>query len=145
VLPAEVTLTGTVRTFDAATQDRIEAALRDAVAGVALAHGVTAEVSYVRYYPATINSANEVVLALAAAEAAGLQQSVAPRPAFTSEDFAFLLRERPGAYLWLGQGRPDPGAEGEPPLHHPCYDFNDAAIPYGVRWFCAVAERELPA
>ena len=64
---------------------------------------------YTRYYPATMNSAAEAALALEAAAAAGLQASVAPRPAFTSEDFAFLLRERPGAYLWLGQGRAAPG------------------------------------
>jgi len=143
VLPAEATLTGTVRSFDAAVQDRIETALRDAAAGVALAHGVAAEVNYTRYYPATVNSDAEARLALDAAAAAGLQASVAPRPAFTSEDFAFLLRERPGAYLWLGQGRAAPGDGGERPLHHPCYDFNDDALPYGVRWFCAVAERAL--
>ena len=137
VLPAEATLTGTVRSFDAQAQDRIEAALRDAVAGTALAHGVEADVSYHRYYPATLNSEAPVRLALQAAEAAGLQASIAPRPAFTSEDFAFMLRERPGAYLWLGQG-------GERPLHHPCYDFNDDVLPYGVRWFCAVAALALP-
>ncbi|HTN48710.1 MAG TPA: M20 aminoacylase family protein [Burkholderiaceae bacterium] len=145
VLPAEATITGTVRSFDPATQDRVEAALRAAAAGVALGHGVTAEVSYVRYYPATVNSEAEVALALEAAADVGLHASVAPRPAFTAEDFAFLLRERPGAYLWLGQGGVDPGASGERPLHHPSYDFNDAAIPSGVRWFCAVAERALPA
>jgi amidohydrolase len=144
VLPAEATITGTVRSFDPASQDRIEAALREAAAGVALGHGVEAEVSYVRYYPATVNSDAEVALALEAAEAAGLKASVAPRPAFTAEDFAFLLRERPGAYLWLGQGAADRGPDDERPLHHPGYDFNDAAIPYGVRWFCAVAGRALP-
>ena len=48
-----------------------------------------------------------------------------------------MLRERPGAYLWLGQGG------GGHPLHHPCYDFNDDALPHGVRWFCAVAEMAL--
>jgi amidohydrolase len=137
VLPAEATVTGTVRSFDPQAQDRIEAALRDAAAGIALAHGVEAEVTYHRYYPATINTEAEVRLALQAADAAGLQSSVAPRPAFTSEDFAFMLRERPGAYLWLGQG-------GERPLHHPCYDFNDEALPLGVRWLCAVVERALP-
>ena len=142
VLPAEATITGTVRSFDLATQDRIEAALRDAAAGIALGHGIEADVSYVRYYPATVNSAAEAALALEAAEAAGLKASVAPRPAFTAEDFSFLLRERPGAYLWLGQGRADPGDDR--PLHHPGYDFNDAAIAFGVRWFCAVAERALP-
>jgi hippurate hydrolase len=145
VLPADATVTGTVRSFDAAVQDTIEAALRDAAAGVALAHGVQADVTYHRYYPATVNSEAEAQLALQAAEAAGLQATVAPRPAFTSEDFAFLLRERPGAYLWLGQAsRPSP-LDGERALHHPCYDFNDEALPYGVRWFCAIAERALPA
>jgi amidohydrolase len=143
VLPAEATLTGTVRSFDAGAQDRIEAALRDAAAGIALVHGVEADVTYHRYYPATVNSEAEAQLALEAAAAAGLQASVAPRPAFTSEDFAFLLRERPGAYLWLGQGGTTPAEGGDRPLHHPCYDFNDDALPYGVRWFCAVAQRAL--
>lgn len=138
VLPAEAGVTGTVRSFDPQAQDCIEAALRDAAAGIAQAHGVQAEVTYHRYYPATVDTDAEAWLALQAAAAAGLQASVAPRPAFTSEDFAFMLRERPGAYLWLGQG-------GEQPLHHPCYDFNDDALPFGVRWFCAVAELALPA
>ena len=144
VLPAEATVTGTVRSFDVAVQDRIEAALRDAAAGVALTHGVDVEVSYQRYYPATINTADEAQIALHAAEAAGLRASVAPRPALTSEDFAFLLQKRPGAYLWLGQGpAASEGQTQSPPLHHPCYDFNDDVFPYGVRWFCAVAERAL--
>jgi amidohydrolase len=143
VLPAEATLTGTVRSFDALVQDRIEAALRTAAAGVALSCGVEAEVTYHRYYPATVNSEAQAQLALQAALAAGLQASMAPRPAFTSEDFAFFLRERPGAYLWLGQGRAAQGEEGERPLHHPCYDFNDDALPHGVRWFCAVAQASL--
>ena len=143
VLPAQVEITGTVRSFDAATQDRIEAALRATAAGIALASGTEVEVQYTRYYPATVNSAAEVDLALAAAADAGLQAGIAPRPAFTSEDFAFMLRAKPGAYLWLGQGRARPGPDGERPLHHPCYDFNDDALPLGIRWFTAVAERAL--
>ena len=143
VLPAEVRITGTVRSFDAASQDRIEAALRDVAAGVALGHGVQAEVNYLRYYPATVNTAPEAALALQAAQAIGLQASVAPRPAFTSEDFAFMLQRRPGAYLWLGQGRVAGDSRPSHPLHHPHYDFNDEALPLGVRWFTAVAERAL--
>jgi amidohydrolase len=143
VLPAEATITGTVRSFDVAVQDRIEGALRDAARGVAVAHGVDVEVDYHRYYPATVNTAAEATIALQAAEAAGLAATVAPRPAFTSEDFSFLLQRRPGAYLWLGQGRAALEGRAEPPLHHPSYDFNDDALPYGVRWFCAVAERAL--
>lgn len=145
VLPAEATVTGTVRSFDVAVQDRIESALRDAAAGVALSHGVDVEVNYKRYYPATVNTAVEAQIALHAAEAAGLVASVAPHPGLTSEDFAFLLQKRPGAYLWLGQGHAAAEGRTEPPLHHPCYDFNDDALPYGVRWFCAVAERVLAA
>ncbi|APW39968.1 peptidase M20 [Rhodoferax koreense] len=143
VLPAEVSITGTVRSFDPATQDRIEAALRACVEGVALASGVQAELNYLRYYPATINTPAEALLALEAANAIGLQATVAPRAAFTSEDFAFMLQRNPGAYLWLGQGRADTGPDGERALHHPCYDFNDDALPLGVRWFCEVAERAL--
>jgi hippurate hydrolase len=143
VLPAEVHITGTVRSFDAASQDRIEAALRDTANGVALASGTQITVDYRRYYPATINTPAEAALALDAARAIGLQAQMAPRAAFTSEDFAFMLQHKPGAYLWLGQGRADAGPEGEYPLHHPCYDFNDDALPLGVRWFCEVARRAL--
>ena len=141
VLPAEVQVTGTVRTFDPSSQDIIEAALRATAQGVALASGTDIEVQYTRYYPATVNSAPEVDVALAAATSAGLSASVAPRPAFTSEDFAFMLRARPGAYLWLGQGRGNAGRDR--PLHHPSYDFNDDALPLGIQWFAAVVAREL--
>jgi len=145
VLPAQVEITGTVRSFDAATQDRIEAALKATAQGVALASDTEVEVTYTRYYPATINSAAEAEAALAAATACGLQASVAPRPAFTSEDFAFMLQARPGAYLWLGQGSNGTSDESSShPLHHPCYDFNDAALPLGIRWFTALVERALP-
>lgn len=143
VLPAEVQITGTVRSFDAASQDRIEAALHATAQGVALASGTEVEVKYVRYYPATINTATEAALALDAARAAGLRAEVAPRAAFTSEDFAFMLQRKPGAYLWLGQGSVHPGPDGERALHHPHYDFNDDALPLGVRWFCEVAARSL--
>ncbi len=143
VLPAEVQITGTVRSFDAASQDRIEGALRAAAHGVSLASGTEVEVKYLRYYPATVNTSAEAALALEAARAVGLCAEVAPRAAFTSEDFAFMLQRKPGAYLWLGQGRADPGPDGERALHHPCYDFNDDALPLGVRWFCEVATRSL--
>ncbi|PTQ13517.1 peptidase M20 [Sphingomonas oleivorans] len=141
VLPAEVRLAGTVRTFDPAVQDVIEAALRDIAAGVALASGTRIDVSYNRYYPATINDAECAAHALAAAAAVCGDAAFAPDPAYTSEDFAFMLQARPGAYLWLGQGRPGK----EAPLHHPHYDFNDEVIGTGIAWFTELAERLLPA
>jgi hippurate hydrolase len=117
--------------------------MRATVEGVALTSGTQAEVRYVRYYPATVNTAAEAALALAAATAVGLQAEMAPRAAFTSEDFAFMLKHRPGAYLWLGQGRADPGPDGERALHHPCCDFNDDALALGVRWLRQLARGEV--
>jgi len=145
VLPAKVVVVGTVRSFNPQVQDRIEARLREVAAGVASSTGTRMTIDYLRYYPATINSRDEAAVALAAAKIAGLHAIEAPAPAFTSEDFAFMLQARPGAYLWLGQGRADPGADGERPLHHPSYDFNDAALPYAIAWFAALVERQLPA
>jgi len=139
VLPAAVELTGTVRSFDASVQDTIEQALRDIAAGVAHASGTAIEVEYTRYYPATSNRASHAQLALEAARRAGLQAQLAEAPAFTSEDFAFMLQERPGAYLWLGQRSADHAAA----LHHPSYDFNDDVLAFGVRWFVAVARLAL--
>jgi hippurate hydrolase len=139
VLPAAVELTGTVRSFDPAVQDAIEQAIRDVAAGVAIGSGTTIEVEYTRYYPATINSPAHAQLALEAARSAGLEVQVAAAPAFTSEDFAFMLQQRPGAYLWLGQR----GADHEAALHHPSYDFNDDVLACGVRWFTAVAQMAL--
>jgi hippurate hydrolase len=138
-LAAAVELTGTVRSFDADVQDTIEAAIRQIAQGVAQATGTRIEVDYVRYYPATVNTAQEATLALRAAEAAGLKASMAPSAAFTSEDFAFMLKARPGAYLWLGQGAGPQRADSTPPLHHPSYDFNDEVLPLGVTWFVQVA------
>ncbi|RZL95375.1 MAG: amidohydrolase [Variovorax sp.] len=139
VLPAAVELTGTVRSFDPAVQDTIEQAVRDVAAGVACASGTTIEVEYTRYYPATVNSPEHAQIALEAARSAGLVVQVAAAPAFTSEDFAFMLQQRPGAYLWLGQR----GADHAAPLHHPSYDFNDDVLACGVRWFAAIAQMAL--
>ncbi len=137
MIPATAAITGTVRTFNPAVQDRIEKRLREMATHVTAAHGLEAEVVYKRYYPATLNSAHEVQLALDAAKSAGLAVSVAEKPALTSEDFAFMLQALPGAYLWLGS------ADSQP-LHHPAYDFNDAVIPYGIRWFCSLVRETLP-
>ncbi|MFY9350992.1 M20 aminoacylase family protein [Sphingobium sp.] len=138
VIPALVTVSGTVRTFDPAVQDRIEASVREIAAGVALAGEVTANVDYTRYYPATINDPQAAAEALAAAATVG-EARIAPDPAFTSEDFAFMLQACQGAYIWLGQAK----APGSPPLHNPHYDFNDDVLELGVRLHVALVERHL--
>ena len=138
VLPAAVRVVGTVRTFDADVQDRIEESLRLVAEGAAVASGTRMTVNYNRYYPATINNTQAVEEALKAA--AGVAHAeVAPHPAFTSEDFGFMLQACKGAYIWLGQGRGD----NDVPLHHPHYDFNDDILATGIRLHVALVERHL--
>lgn len=139
VLPAEVKLTGTVRTFDPAVQDRLEAALRELVEGTAKAAGCTATIDYVRYYPATINDAACANHVLEASRALFGGALVPDAPAATSEDFAFMLREVPGAYVWLGQGSSTHAS----PLHDPRYDFNDDVLATGAVLLASLAERRL--
>jgi hippurate hydrolase len=139
VMPAQVSLIGTVRTFAPAVQDRIEASLREMAAGVARSCEIEVEVSYTRYYPATVNDPECARIALAAA-ASVCNATEAPAPAFTSEDFAFMLQSRPGAYVWLGQGSAQKCAS----LHNPKYDFNDDVIATGVSWFVELVRQCLP-
>jgi amidohydrolase len=140
VIPAQASVVGTVRTFDPDVQDAIETRLREISKGVALSFGVGVEVDYDRYYPATINDADAAHEALDVARSVGTAL-LAPEPAFTSEDFAFMLQACKGAYLWLGQGRDGHSV----PLHNPGYDFNDDVLATGIRLHVALVEKLLAA
>jgi amidohydrolase len=141
VIPDELHIGGTVRSFRAATQDLLERRMGEVVHGIAAAHGATAEFSYRRGYPPTVNHADEANFAAdVAVEICGadkVNRNVSP--AMGGEDFSFMLLQRPGAMLWLGNG---PG-EGGCYLHNARYDFNDTALPYGVSFFVRLAERFL--
>lgn len=138
VIPAEVRLGGTVRTFDPVVQDRIEERMRQMLRGIEASFEVRTTLVYDRYYPATINDplAAEDALEIAATVA---RAERAPEPAATSEDFSFMLQKRPGAYIWLGQGHGDDPA----PLHNPRYDFNDDILETGIRLHIALARHWL--
>lgn len=138
VIPADVTVGGTVRSFDPVVQDRIEQRMRQILAGIEAAFEVRAAVDYDRYYPATINDPAAAADALAVAATVG-QAVLAPEPAATSEDFSFMLQQRPGAYIWLGQGH----GESPAPLHNPQYDFNDNVLETGIRLHMALARHWL--
>ena len=101
----------------------------------------TATFEYHRYYPATINDAACAQHALDAARALLGEATLAAAPAFTSEDFAFMLNAVPGAYIWLGQASPARSAA----LHTPGYDFNDEVLPVGAGLLASIAERRLAA
>ncbi len=141
VIPTEVKLRGTVRTFLRSVQDMAEAHMKRIVTGIAASLGASAELRYERRYPATINTPLETEWAsAAAAEIAGpdrVDTNVAP--CMGSEDFAFLLQKRPGCYLWVGNGPSDNGRV----LHNPKYDFNDNLLPIGASYWARLAERLL--
>lgn len=142
VIPHEATLVGTVRTFRAQTQNMVEARLRALVESVATAFGASAELNYERSYPATINTHDESLFAQSVAKELVGDASVITdlEPSMGSEDFSFMLQQRPGAYFRLGQG----GAEAGRFLHNARYDFNDAVLPLGAALFVRLAERALP-
>jgi amidohydrolase len=139
VIPARVTLRGTVRTLDPAVQDATEERFRRVVANTAAAFGATASIDYVRSYPVMSNHSREAEFAArVAAEVAG-ENRVDPlaNPSMGAEDFAFMLEARRGAFIWTGNG---PSAA----LHHPRYDFNDEAIPHGCSYWVRLVEAALP-
>jgi hippurate hydrolase len=138
VIPAEVMVGGTVRSFDPAVQDRIEQRMRQMLRGIEASFEVRTSLDYDRYYPATINDPAAAADALEVAGTVGTAL-LAPEPAATSEDFSFMLQQRPGAYIWLGQGQGDDPA----PLHNPHYDFNDGVMETGIRLHVALARHWL--
>ncbi len=143
VIPQEIVLRGTVRTFKPDVQDLIEQRVRTIVAGIAAMFEMTATVRYERRYPATVNDETETKHATTAAAAVVGPANVDtdPTPEMGSEDFAFMLQAKPGCYVWLGTGR---GAD-TPNVHNPHYDFNDDALAIGGSYWVALAEQQLAA
>ncbi len=141
VIPQEVVLRGTVRSFKRDVQDLIEQRIRGIVAGVAATFDMSATVRYERRYPALVNSEAETQHAIAAAATVVGTQNVEtdPTPEMGSEDFAFMLQAKPGCYVWLGGGR---GAD-TPNIHSPQYDFNDEVLPIGASYWVTLAEQQL--
>lgn len=141
VLPGEVQLFGTVRTFDPRVQNELEAMLREWVELTARAARCSASLDYVRIYPATVNDPACAQHALDAAAALFGEALRVEAPAATAEDFAFMLQQVPGAYIWVGSRK----GESSPSLHHPSFDFNDEALPAGAALLASLAERRLAA
>lgn len=139
VLPPRAQLTGTLRTLDKEVRAFAMQRIREVAEGVATAYGATAMVSLIEGYPVTRNHADQTRFAAEVAQdvAGQGQVNVDVAPLMGAEDFAFMLDEKPGAYIFLGNG--DTAG-----LHHPRYDFSDAAIPFGVSYWVRLVERALP-
>ena len=146
VLPEQVKLRGTVRCFDMEQRAKIEQRLRDAINATCLLHGLESNLDYRVSYPATINDPRHAeVCAEVLAQVLGegqVQRDL--KPSMASEDFSFMAQQCPGVYIWLGNG------EDSASLHNPKYDFNDANLPLGVRYWVELVgallrEGKLPA
>jgi hippurate hydrolase len=142
VIPDHVKLVGTVRSFQPETRDLAERRLREIATKTAEALGASAEVIYARGYPATVNSVQGAAFAAQVGKRMFGAENVITEhePTMGGEDFSFMLQERPGAYVFLGQG----GAQGGCLLHNPNYDFNDEVIPLGAGYLAALVEEALP-
>jgi hippurate hydrolase len=142
VVPESVRMIGTVRSFRPETRDLAEQKVKLIAAKTAEALGATAEVQYVRGYPATVNSEREARFAAAVGERVFGKGNVITdaEPTMGGEDFSYMLQARPGAYVWLGQG----GGPGGCFLHNPRFDFNDEVIPLGAGYLAALAEEAMP-
>ncbi len=141
VIPQEVELKGTVRSFIPKVQDMAEANIKRIAASVAAAHGAEAEVHYERRYPPTVNEADATRQAekIAAGLVGAENVDTNVTPVMGSEDFAFMLQEKAGSYIWLGAG------EESANLHSPHFDFNDEILPIGASYWARLVEETLPA
>ena len=141
VIPEEAVIRGTTRAFKPEVQDHLEAELSRVTNGIAAAFSIEARVSYERRYPPTINEPLETILtADVAREIAGADMvSLDKDPMMGAEDFAFMLNEKPGAYMWIGNGPGDGGCM----LHNPRYNFNDNILALGASYWAKLAETRL--
>jgi hippurate hydrolase len=137
VIPQSVDIKGTVRTMATALRDLAETRIKEIAAGIAAAYGGEITVHYERNYPVMANHETETDHARAAAVAVSGSCADAPL-VMGGEDFAFMLEERPGAYILVGNGD-------TAPVHHPEYNFDDDAIPAGCSWWAEIVEQRMPA
>lgn len=143
VMPELVVLSGTTRTFSVDVQQQLETNMRRLCDGVAAAHGATASLTYCRRYPPTINHMEETRLATeAATRVVGVENVLCDEPpVMGAEDFAWMLREVPGSYVWIGNGSDREGSGCM--LHESRYDFNDRILAIGASYWVELAESYL--
>ena len=140
VVPREVKMVGTVRTYRKEAQAMVIEKLKLIVENTAAAFGSTGRVNFIQGYPATINHKREAELAAEVGRSVFGPDNVITEifPNTGGEDFSYFLEAVPGAYIWVGQQ-----CEGNFPIHHPKYDFDDRIIPNGAGLLAAIAQHEL--
>tara|TARA_R110000868_G_scaffold55460_8_gene172539 strand:- start:5606 stop:6775 length:1170 start_codon:yes stop_codon:yes gene_type:complete len=141
VIPEEIVIRGTTRAFKEDVQSHMETEIRRITDGIAAAFAIDAKVHYERRYPPTINDAAETDITVEVARGLVGENMVSldKDPMMGAEDFAFMLNEKPGAYMWIGNGPRDGGCM----LHNPHYDFNDEVLPLGASYWAKLVETRL--
>jgi len=144
VIPGQVILKGDTRSLTTTVQEQIEATMGRIVSGICTAHGVNYEFSYRHNFTPTVNTPEEAEIAANVARiVVGVENVVGDsRPIMGSEDFGYMLRSRPGAYLLLGNGE---GGVGGCRLHNPAYDFNDDILSIGADFWVTLVATQLKA
>ena len=139
IVPESGWFGATIRSFTPEVRKMVETRIREILKGHAASFGVTVDIDYELGYPPMVNTDDEVSKAVCAAREISGDARVDDDQGreMGAEDFAYMLEERPGAYLFLGQG------DG-PGLHHPKFDFNDEASTYGASFFARLIERLNP-
>ncbi|NYT62432.1 amidohydrolase [Alcaligenaceae bacterium] len=151
VIPNDAILRGTVRTFSDETLDLIEKRMHEITQYTSQALNCTAEFSFQRKYPPTVNHEREAEFCAQVLEQIVGKDRVdrAVQPSMGAEDFAFMLKEKPGCYVWIGNGEGDHRMAGHGlgpcTLHNGSYDFNDDLIPLGATYWAELAKQWLAA
>jgi hippurate hydrolase len=138
VIPQTVRLRGTARSLAEDVRALLEERLHAIVEHTAAAFGAKATLKYRRNYPVLVNHERQTEFAASVAKdivGEGRVDTELP-PMMGAEDFSFMLNERPGAFIWVGNG----DSAG---LHHPKYNFNDEAIPFGTSYWVKLVETAL--
>ncbi len=138
-IPSQAVMRGTVRSLREEVRDHVDHSIRRIAEGVARTFDVSIEVAIPPGNFVTANTPAERDLAATAVTAAGLTLRRDMAPAMTGEDFSWYLRQRPGAFVWIGNGSADGGRD----LHNANYDFNDAILPAAAGYLAAVAKQAL--
>lgn len=144
-LPDSAVIRGTFRSFKDTVREQLQHGIRHLAESVAQGFKLRAGIHFNPEnpgYPVTINSPDETASAIRAATAVAGERCVntAPTPSMGAEDFAFMLQQKPGCYIWIGNG----SSEGGCLLHNPRYDFNDEILPLGAAYWVKLVENELP-
>ena len=143
VMPSEIVLTGTARTFSDTAQETVERRLRELAAGCAALQGCTAEVEYRKFSRVLVNDPDHTVAAAKAAAALVGEDNVNANaaPITGGEDFADMLKAKPGAFIFIGNGLKPDGTHHS--VHTPDYDFNDDILTLGASYWVSLVRQEL--